>query len=179
MMVPNSRLRSIGWAIVLAISVVLFAALTFRVNAVKSEVRLAERRIVALEQQKSMLETEFQARASQQQLADWNEVDFGYKAPVAGQFLEGERQLALFGTPRAPGAPAPIRVATAPPEEAGAGASPSGGLVAMVSPITGHAFAAELPREREQAVANIENLSSRLNLKATRIVLPSVQEGAE
>jgi hypothetical protein len=87
-MVPNSRLRSIGWAVILAISLIMFAALTFRVNAVKSQVMLAERKILALEQQKSMLETEFQARASQQQLANWNDVDFGYKAPTAGQFLE-------------------------------------------------------------------------------------------
>lgn len=178
-MVPNSRLRSIGWAAVLAVSVVMFAALTFRVNAVKSEVRLAERRIVSLEGEKSMLETEFQTRASQQQLANWNEVDFGYKAPSAGQFLSGERQLALFGTPRAPGAPTPIRVATAPPEEDTTGASSSGGLVAMVSPMTGHAFAAELPRGHEPAITSIENLSSRLSLRATRIALPSVQEGIE
>jgi hypothetical protein len=171
-------MRSIGWAVILAISLILFAALTFRVNAVKSQVRLAERKIVALEREKSMLETEFQARASQQQLANWNDVDFGYKAPGAGQFLEGERQLAMFGTPRAPGAPAPIRVASVPVEDEGASA-PTAGLVAMVSPITGKAFAAELPKEREEAVASIENLSSRLNLKATRIVLPSVQEGAE
>ncbi|WP_324741992.1 hypothetical protein U8326_01855 [Tsuneonella sp. CC-YZS046] len=177
-MVPGSRLRSIGWAVVLAVSLILFAALTFQVNAVKSKVRLAERKIVALEQEKSMLETEFQARASQQQLANWNEVDFGYKAPVAGQFLEGERQLAMFGTPRAPGAPEPIRVASAPSDDDVLGAS-SDGIVAMVSPITGRAFAAELPKEPEGSAATIENLSSRLNLKATRIVLPSVQEGAE
>lgn len=176
-MVPGGRLRSIGWAVILAVSVIMFAALTFQVNAVKSQVRLAERKIVALEREKSMLETEFQARASQQQLANWNEVDFGYKAPGAGQFLEGERQLAMFGTPRAPGAPEPIRVASAPTEET-SGAS-SEGIVAMVSPITGRAFAAELPREHDEGVASIENLSSRLNLKATRIVLPSVQESTE
>ena len=59
-----------------------------------------------------ILETEFETRASQEQLASWNRVEFGYAAPTASQFVENERQLAKFGTPRAAGAPAPIRVAS-------------------------------------------------------------------
>ncbi|WP_432200949.1 hypothetical protein ACRAQ7_01450 [Erythrobacter sp. W53] len=107
------RMRQIGWLVVLGIAFSLFLALTFHVNAVKSEVRLAERQIIALERQKMMLETEFQTRASQRQLANWNAVEFGYSAPRANQYLEGRRQLAKLGTPRAPGAPEPIRVAMA------------------------------------------------------------------
>jgi hypothetical protein len=42
-----------------------------------------------------------------------NDVEFGYQAPTASQYLEGERQLAMLAKPRAPDAPAPIRVASA------------------------------------------------------------------
>lgn len=111
-MTPGSRLRQASWIATLLVCTALFIALTLRVNAVKSEVRLAERRIVSLERQKLLLETEFETRANQQQLAAWNNVDFGYRAPGADQFLETERQLAALGTPRAAGAPEPIRVAS-------------------------------------------------------------------
>jgi hypothetical protein len=112
-MTPGSRPRQASWIATLLVCTALFVALTLRVNAVKSEVRLAERRIVSLERQKMLLETEFETRANQQQLSAWNSVDFGYRAPGADQFLETERQLAALGTPRAKGAPEPIRVAGA------------------------------------------------------------------
>ncbi|MGX7951905.1 hypothetical protein ACWPM1_04985 [Tsuneonella sp. HG249] len=115
----------------LALCVTLFAALTFKVNSVRSQVRLAERQILALQREKVLLETEFETRASQQQLAQWNAVDFGYQAPGADQYLEGERQLARLGEPRGATAPTPIRVARAPGEAA------DREFPAMVSPLTG------------------------------------------
>jgi hypothetical protein len=127
----GSRLRQLGWVVTLAICSALFVALTFKVNSVRSEVRLAERQIVALQRQKVLLETEFETRASQQQLAQWNAVDFGYQAPNAEQYLEGERQLAALGEPRGAGAPSPIRVARAEDDER------EMKLPAMVSPLTG------------------------------------------
>ncbi|MFA9201903.1 MAG: hypothetical protein ACEQR8_12165, partial [Cypionkella sp.] len=102
----GSRLRQLGWAAILALCVALFAALTFKVNSVRSQVRLAERQILALQREKVLLETELETRASQQQLAQWNAVDFGYQAPGPGQYLEGERPLARLGEPRGPSAPA-------------------------------------------------------------------------
>ena len=131
MMVAGSRLRQIGWAVTLAICVTLFAGLTFKVNSVRSEVRLAERQILSLQREKVLLETEFETRASQQQLAQWNAVDFGYEAPGPGQYLEGERQLASLGESRLPAAPTPIRVARAPD------ADTAPNFPAMVSPLTG------------------------------------------
>lgn len=135
----GSRLRQASWAAVLAATLGLFLALTFHVNAIKSEVRLAERRIVALEREKLRLETEFESRASQRQLAEWNAVEFGYVAPRAGQFLASEAELASLGTPRGIDAPQPIRVARAapPPVEED---SP---LAGWVSPLTGQPMAAE------------------------------------
>ena len=135
MMVSGSRLRQIGWLVALAVCLGLFLALTFRVHAVNSEVLLAERQIVALKNETLMLETEFQTRASQRQLSDWNTVDFGYNAPRADQYLGSERQLASFSAPGIPGAPSPIRVARAdiPVEPAEPGE--------MRSPLTGEPVA--------------------------------------
>ena len=131
MMGSGSRLRQIGWMVALSICAAFFMALTFRVNAVKSEVRLAEREIIALERERILLETEFQTRANQQQLADWNRIEFGYRAPDASQYVENERQLASLGLPRNAGAPDPIRVARAVEGE------DDGFLPNFVSPMTG------------------------------------------
>lgn len=129
-MTQHSRIRRIGWFAALAVCTALYLMLHFKVHAVKSNVIRAERQIVSLEQQKLLLETEFETRANQLQLAAWNSVDFGYTAPTASQFLENERQLASFGSPRAPGAPEPIRVAGLTDGE-----EPE--FPAMVSPLTG------------------------------------------
>lgn len=113
MNLTRDRMHTIGWGMTLVICLALTLALTFRVNAVKSQVRLADRQIAGLRQEKLFLETEFQTRASQQQLKAFNDVDFGYSAPTAEQYLESERQLAALGKPRSPDAPTPIRVASA------------------------------------------------------------------
>ena len=135
---PGSRLRQASWAGVLSAALTLFLALTFHVNAIKSEVRLAERRIVSLEREKLRLETEFESRASQRQLAEWNAVEFGYVAPRAGQFLASEAQLASLGTQRRADAPQPIRVArAAPPVEE------ENPIADWVSPLTGRPMAEE------------------------------------
>jgi len=128
-MTPHSRIRRIGWFAALAVCAMLYLTLHLKVHAVRSEVIRAERQIIALEQQKLLLETEFQTRSNQLQLEEWNRVDFGYSAPTAAQFLDNERQLASFGSPRAPGAPEPIRVAGA------GGETPA--YPKLVSPLTG------------------------------------------
>ena len=167
-MVGGSRLRQIGWAMALGIVFTLFVGLTFRVNAVKSEVVRAERQIVALKQETMRLETEFETRANQQQLANWNAVDFGYVAPRADQYLESERQLASLSQPVSPDAPSPIRVARAPSE---------GEFPSMVSPLTGQPMKpapatfdtgeAQAPKQDMQARARRENrpsLADRLGM---------------
>lgn len=146
MMVSGSRLHQFGWMVGLGISVSLFLALSFRVHAVKSEVRLAEREIISLRNETLLLETEFEARANQRQLAEWNAVDFGYQAPRADQYLESERQLASLGVPGVPGAPSPIRVASADFDKSGAAWRSER---VMVSPLTGRPV--ELAVARHQA----------------------------
>lgn len=130
MMVTGSRMRQVGWLASLGLCLGLFMVLSFHVYTVKNEVLLAERKLVALERQTTLLEIEFQTRSNQRQLATWNTVEFGMEAPRADQYLDGERQLASLGQPVAPGAPDPIRVARSElPGRAG--------RQGMVSPLSG------------------------------------------
>ncbi|MEO6152226.1 MAG: hypothetical protein ABIT09_07430 [Croceibacterium sp.] len=126
----RGRVRRIGWVAALALCTALYLMLHLKVHAVQSDVIRAERQIVRLEQEKLLLETEYETRANLLQLTAWNQVDFGYTAPTAAQFVESQRQLASFGTPRAPGAPEPISVA-----HAGTGETPR--FPRLVSPLTG------------------------------------------
>jgi hypothetical protein len=153
----RDRVRSFGWVFVLTVCFALAMALMVRVNAVKSQVRLAERQLVALEREKIFLETEFETRANQQQLRALNDVEFGYQAPTAGQYLAGERQLAAFGKPAAADAPAPVRVASARSAEE---AAPFPG---MVSPLTGKAMAAEARGHTPGKPVDAEGLDKRLS----------------
>lgn len=156
MNLTRDRIRSIGWAAVLLACFTLTVVLTFKVNAVKSQVRLAERQILSLKEDKLLLETEFETRANQQQLRTLNAVEFGYQAPAAGQYLEGERQLAALGKPRAADAPSPIRVANADaPRD-------TGGLPAMVNPLTGKAMAAEARPAGQRKPTTDATLGERL-----------------
>jgi hypothetical protein len=162
MNLTRNRARSIGWALILTICFAVTMGLTIRVNALKSEVRLAERQIVSLRREKMFFETEFETRANQQQLRALNAVDFGYSAPTAGQYLSGERQLSAFGKPAAPGAPAPIRVASAAADEA------SNVFPTMVNPLTGKAMAAELPDRSPREPVDAVNLKDRLSKAESR-----------
>ncbi len=132
MNVTTRRLRSIGWIATLMVCAALVMVLAFRVNALRSQVHQSELRIVALKQETMYLETEFETRANQQQLKTWNDVEFGYVAPTASQYLETERQLVAYAKPVEPDAPAPVRVASNDDSVDAAAAFPG-----MVSPLTG------------------------------------------
>jgi len=133
----SNRARSLGWMAVLAVCFALVVVLSFKVHAVKSEVLLAERQVIALKRETLLLETEFQTRASQRQLSEWNTVEFGYGAPRAGQFLDGERQLASLGQRPGPDAPAPIRLARADSADAASAAETPMHSSPMRSPLSG------------------------------------------
>jgi hypothetical protein len=130
-MTQQSRLRRIGWFAALSICTLLYIGLHLKVNAVRSDVVRAERQVVSLEAQKTLLQTEFETRASQERLASWNRVEFGYVAPGVGQFVTDERELNDFGSPPRSGAPKQIRVASA---ASGEEAPP---FPKLVSPLTG------------------------------------------
>lgn len=138
MISPSNRLRSAGWFVLLGLCLTLVLVLAFRVNALRSQVHHAEAKIVALKQEKMYLETEFETRANQQQLKAWNDVEFGYAAPGASQYLEGERQLAQLSVPSTVDAPEPIRVASVDDSVIASAAFP-----AMVSPLSGKALSSD------------------------------------
>lgn len=154
MIATRTSLQRIGWAALIGLCCALLFGLSLKVNALKSEVRLAERRLVALKRETIYLETEYETRSNQQQLAAWNAVDFGYAAPGPGQYFENERQLALLGKPAAPDAPEPIRVAMASEEP------PTGLIPEMVSPLTGK----PLGEEDEPKAAEAERLATATGL---------------
>ncbi|MBX9883926.1 MAG: hypothetical protein K2X68_03025, partial [Novosphingobium sp.] len=125
MMVSANRFRSIGWIALLLACAAVVMVLAFRVNALRSQVHRTEQQIIALRKEKLYLETEVETRANQQQLKLWNDVEFGYLAPTAGQYLSNERQLAAFAKPDGPDTPTPIRVASADDAVAAEAAFPS------------------------------------------------------
>ena len=174
MNLTRDRVHSIGWISVLLVCGAATIALTLRVNAVKSQVHDTENRIVRVQQSINFLETEFQTRSNQQALNQLNDLEFGYKAPSAAQYIEGERQLAALGKPMGPGAPQPIRYANASDEGASQDQDQAqgGGLLAMVSPVD-PAHAATPPHrsgageksrdpEREEMLRNASDLGKRL-----------------
>jgi hypothetical protein len=179
MNLTSDRIRSIGWVSVLLLCGALTIALMLRVNAVKSQVYDAEKRIVWVQQDIDFLQTEFQTRSNQQALKQLNDLEFGYKAPVAGQYIEGERQLAALGKAAGPGAPQPILFANA--EKADAQNSGSS-LLAMVSPISG-ATAAAMPeagaRESEQSKAEREDLARDADELGKRLARIEVAEAVQ
>jgi len=136
-MSTTNRFRRIGWGVCIACAFIAVAILSLNVHAVRSDVLKADARLADLEAKKQRLETEFQVRAGQHQLARWNRFDLGYVAPRADQYIDTSVQLAQLGQPAGPDAPSPIRVARASRGDGGAGFGPDGEARPMVSPISG------------------------------------------
>ncbi len=178
-MTSHAQFRRMGWIAFLVILAGLAFALHVKVQAVHSDVVRAERKIVALEQEKLLLTTEFETRASQIQLAAWNRVDFGFVAPSSRQFLAGERQLAALGVSGLPGVGAEVQFARG---EAG-GESPKIVLAAAepsaAAPLAGPAAAAaDRLAERQAAEAEFHLATVRLDAPSGRIALAALTETA-
>ena len=166
-MTPQARIHRIGWFALMMVCTALYGVLHFQVWSLSSEVTKAERQIVSLEEQNMLLETEFMTRSNQVQLAAWNRVDFGYKAPDAAQFIASERQLALFGSPRHVAAPEELQFASLDT------ADDVDQLPQLVSPITGEpinvALVEPVHEERARASGLVLGLaaSARVPLSAS------------
>ncbi|WP_421848677.1 hypothetical protein [Novosphingobium sp.] len=174
MMVSANRFRSIGWIALLLVCAAIVMVLAFRVNALRSQVHRTEQQIVALRKEKLYLETEVETRANQQQLKLWNDVEFGYVAPTAGQYLSNERQLAAFAKPDGPDSPTPIRVASADDAVAAEAAFPSvisdiAGAADIAAPVTtadDDDKAAAKPADAADRASATANLGARLAMVA-------------
>ncbi len=174
MNMTRDRLQSIGWFTLLAICAVLTGSLVLRVNAVKSQVQISQRQIMALKRENEFLETEYETRANQQQLAMINDLNFGYKAPESGQYLDSERQLAMLGKPRSVDAPAPIEVASADD------AKPAGNLGNLVPNLASRLVTpamAEVPASGRHGPLGAHGLTAAtLNERLARIDPPDHRE---
>ncbi|MBB3988955.1 hypothetical protein [Croceicoccus naphthovorans] len=115
-MTHAARLQSLLWTGAVVLATALSLVLMLQVKAVNSEIAETDKAIIAAKQQIAVLETEFQTRARQQQLVRWNEVDFGYVAPRADQFLDGRAELAALGKPVRIIEDAPVMMAEADSE---------------------------------------------------------------
>lgn len=176
MMITSNQMRSLGWAVLLAFCLGMFVVLSLSVHAVKSEVLLAERKIIALERETLLLETEFETRASQRQLANWNSVEFGFEAPRADQYLEGERQLAELGQPMGPNAPSPIRVAKADLAEGSAIEAPER---EVESPITGETITLAAASPEDDSTGMFSDAFGDFLIEASPIRSANAQTGAD
>ena len=96
-------------AATLSVALSLFLALTFHVNAIKSEVRLAERASCRSSARSCCWKTEFQSRASQRKLAG-ERVEFGYVAAARRTVSRKRDELAASARRRARCAAADPRV---------------------------------------------------------------------
>ena len=178
MMVSANRFRSVGWLALLLVCGALVMVMAFRVNALRSQVHRTELQIISLRKEKLYLETEVETRANQQQLKLWNDVEFGYVAPSASQYIASERQLAAFAKPEGPDAPEPIRVASAddaiaaeaafPSVIAGlAGAGLSGSADLSAPAPQDAAKPAAKPADAQERAAATANLGARLAMVGT------------
>ncbi len=163
-MTPQARIRRIGWFALLTICTALYGVLHFQVWSLSSEVTKSERVIVSLEEQNMLLETEFLTRSNLVQLAAWNRVDFGYKAPDASQFISGERQLARFGSPRHVTEPEQLQFASLTSE-----ATVEEPYHSLVSPITGEPIDVALVEPTRQERASASGLVVGLAARSARV----------
>jgi hypothetical protein len=94
MTLAMKKLKNFGWLALLSIVAVLLYPLSLNVGALHSELVRTDRKIMETKREISFLQAELRTRANMQQLAEWNDLLYGYGPPTAAQFLDGERALA-------------------------------------------------------------------------------------
>lgn len=97
MKLAAKRLEGIGWLALVFLVAILLYPLSLSVATLRSDLARTDREIVSVKKEIRYLETEFSARANLRQLEHWNKMEYGYVAPKASQYLEGERALANLG----------------------------------------------------------------------------------
>ncbi len=110
MILAVKRLKTIGWIALIFIVAIALYPLSLSVATLRSDLTRTERDILRTRAEIRYLETEFATRASLAQLAMWNDLEYGYEAPSAAQYLDGERELANLGDATKP-LDRPVRVA--------------------------------------------------------------------
>jgi hypothetical protein len=113
MTLAMKKLQNVGWlTFVFAIAILLYP-LSLNVAAVRSDLERIDRKVMDTKREISFLEAELATRANVAQLDEWNELLYGYQAPTAAQFLDGERALAQIGGVGADATPVLVSVSDA------------------------------------------------------------------
>ena len=100
------RLKGLGWFAGAVVVTLGFYLVSLQVAAERSRLSQVNAKIRAAERDIRALETEFDTRANLAQLERWNGDTLALVAPVAGQFVRSEAQLASISfTPSASGNP--------------------------------------------------------------------------
>lgn len=94
MTLAMKKLKNFGWVALLSVIIVLLYPMSLNVGALHSELVNTDRKIIETKREISFLQAELRTRANMQQLAEWNDLLYGYSPPTADQFLAGERALA-------------------------------------------------------------------------------------
>ncbi len=94
MTLAMKKLKNFGWVALLSVIIVLLYPMSLNVGALHSELVSTDRKIMETKREISFLQAELRTRANMQQLAEWNDLLYGYGPPTADQFLAGERALA-------------------------------------------------------------------------------------
>jgi hypothetical protein len=97
MTLAMKKLKNFGWVALLSVSIVLLYPMSLNVGALHSELVSTDRKIMETKREISFLQAELKTRANMAQLAEWNDLLYGYGPPTADQFLAGERALANLG----------------------------------------------------------------------------------
>ena len=94
--------RPVGWVAAVGAAALGCYMLSLRVASERADLTNLERRIVQTRQQIRALQTELGTRGRLQQLEQWNDEVLALAAPVSGQFLASDTQLARFNASPAP-----------------------------------------------------------------------------
>jgi hypothetical protein len=94
MTLAMKKLKNFGWVALLSAIIVLLYPMSLNVGALHSELVSTDRKIMETKREISFLQAELRTRANMNQLAEWNDLLYGYNPPTAEQFLAGERALA-------------------------------------------------------------------------------------
>jgi hypothetical protein len=94
MTLAMKRLKNFGWIALLSVVAVLLYPLSLNVGVLHSKLVDTDRKIMETKREISFLQAELRTRANMQQLAEWNDLLYGYGPPTAEQFLGGEQALA-------------------------------------------------------------------------------------
>lgn len=96
------RFRSVGWVAAVATAALGCYLVTQRVAGERQALSKIEHRILLSQREIRRLGTEIETRGRLSQLERWNSDVLALSAPRAGQYIEGEVQLASFNHPAVP-----------------------------------------------------------------------------